>query len=286
MATAIGDLKMPFDDIARYINLSGRYNSGPRSYTSGDAIQNLSDFAGDELGALKDDPATRVMDDIRATADLQGADQQAREARERAGRSVDVSQDIFDRRMEGMDLSDRQKRAAAQTFSLNREVAKAGASYASRKAANARSRVASNAIGFGWDLSAFGQQLASLSGLANAEGQRKVREAQERAAKKARKSALIGKIIGTAAAIFSSSKDFKSATEKNPQLLDRLKKVRVDKWKYHNGDRSHIGPYAEEFNEAFGVGENHKKYLNVVDVLGVTLGAVKELNEKVEARNV
>ena len=39
--------------------------------------------------------------------------------------------------------------------------------------------------------------------------------------------------------------------------------------------------YAEEFNDTFGVGQDDKQKISVVDMLGVTIGAVKELSEQV-----
>jgi len=259
-------------------------NAVAKNYASGDAIANLQRFGEDELGAWQGDRATRVMDQVKQTADGVGTQALVDRARARADAGSNTAEAIFKRRTEGMSLSGRQKAAAKQRFGLTREVAKAAASYSTRRAANERSRAATSAMGMGWEDAIFGQQAASLTGLANAEGQRKVREAQDRAAKKERRNGLIGTALGIVGAIFSAE-EYKDKVESKPELLEKLKKVRVDKWRYKGSKAEHIGPYAEEFNRTFGVG-THKDAIDVVSMLGVTLGAVKELNEKVEARRV
>ena len=60
-------------------------------------------------------------------------------------------------------------------------------------------------------------------------------------------------------------------------ILDKLVSVPVKKWRYKGEREIHIGPYAEDFNEAFGLSE--KPYIDIIDYLGVILGAVKELSD-------
>lgn len=257
-------------------------NGEAMGLTGKDPIADLQNFGERELGRLYDDPATKQIDRIRDTADRKNMERLAGEARTAASRGADVDEGIFKRRTEGMSLSGRQKMAAKQRFSLNREVAKAAAGTGSRRASTQRAQQADRALGFGFEDIAFGQQIAGLTGLANAEGQRQVRLANERASKKSKKNGLIGTAIGLVGAIFSAE-EYKDKVEAKPELLEKLKKVRVDKWRYKGSKAEHIGPYAEEFNRTFGVG-THKDAIDVVSMLGVTLGAVKELNEKVEAR--
>ena len=76
---------------------------------------------------------------------------------------------------------------------------------------------------------------------------------------------------------FTSSITFKD--EIGPiTVLDKLTTVPVNKWRYKGEQEIHIGPYAEDFNRAFGLGD--KKYIYFIDFLGVLLGAVKELHDK------
>jgi hypothetical protein len=284
-----------YGNLANYANayVSGGYQgpknlglgylvSNQRGIISNKPIADLERFASTELNKLQVDQGQDLRTGLENIANRRGLEQQVARQVADADQAANVAEGVFARRTAGMDLSDRQKLGAQQKFNLTREVTKAAAASNARRNANQSARVADQALTSFEDL-AMGQQGAMLTGLANAEGQRLVAAAQKKAAKKQAKSNLIGGIIGAVAGIFSSE-DFKTPTEKSPQLLDKLKKVRVDKWRYHGGDRDHIGPYAEEFNQTFGVGKDHQRYLDVVDMLGVTLGAVKELNEKVEAR--
>jgi hypothetical protein len=259
-----------------------------RNYATRDPIGGLNRFASDELNKLQVDQSQDLRTGLQNIADRRGLQQQVTRQVADADQAADVAEGVFARRTAGMDLSDRQRAGAQQRFNLNREVTKAAAASNARRNAARSARIADSALTSFEDV-ALGQQGAMLTGLANAEGQRKIRLAQERSARKQQRASNIGTAISTVASIAAaafafSSEKFKAPTEKNPQLLEKLKKVRVDKWKYHGGDRDHIGPYAEEFNQTFGVGKDHQRYLDLVDVVGVTLGAVKELNEKVEAR--
>ena len=77
-------------------------------------------------------------------------------------------------------------------------------------------------------------------------------------------------------------------TDKTPLDFDAVL-ARVDalpveagRYKPEIGDegRAHIGPYAEDFRRAFGVGDG--KTINIGDALGVALAAVKGLKRKVD----
>lgn len=100
---------------------------------------------------------------------------------------------------------------------------------------------------------------------------------------------MIGDTIGAVGmlggAIFSS-KDYK--TDKGrPEMsaLEAMKRMPVEEWRYKpgvgdGGAESHVGPYAEDFRAATGKGDG--RTIPVVDALGVTMGAIKELSAKVE----
>ena len=83
---------------------------------------------------------------------------------------------------------------------------------------------------------------------------------------------------------FLSSKEVK--TDKTPVkgALDAAKKMPVEAWTYKPGAGDggrHLGPYAEDFKAATGVGDG--KSIDPISLVGVTLGAVQELSAKVEA---
>jgi hypothetical protein len=74
-------------------------------------------------------------------------------------------------------------------------------------------------------------------------------------------------------------------------ILDRLVQVPVLGWNYKSQDSStrHIGPMAQDFNAAFGVGEPDKtgerKYINSLDEEGVALAAIQGLNQKLNEKD-
>lgn len=90
----------------------------------------------------------------------------------------------------------------------------------------------------------------------------------------------IGQIMGAA---FFSSKEVKEDKRPATGVLDALRQMPVEEWRYKKGvadEGRHIGPYAEDFAAATGTGDGQT--IKVQDALGVTMGAVKELDENVQ----
>ena len=254
--------------------------TGPAS--SGDPIQDLYNYGGTTIDEARRDPTRNLELGLRNMAGRVGGEDRVAAARNEAGAQADVAQGIYNRRTEGMALTDRQKRGASQKLNLTREVTKAAGSAQARRQTNEQSRAASQALA-GLEDMKFGQQSALMTGMANSEGQRLVNEANEKAARTQRRNSAIGTALSIVGMAIFSGEEYKDKIKEQPKLLDKLKNVRVDKWRYKGSKPEHIGPYAEEFNSTFGVG-THKDSIDVVSMLGVTLGAVKELNEKVEAQ--
>lgn len=69
-------------------------------------------------------------------------------------------------------------------------------------------------------------------------------------------------------------------------VLDRLVEMPVSEWSYIAQGESirHIGPMAQDFAAAFGVGENDTT-ISTVDADGVALAAIQGLNAKLESEN-
>jgi hypothetical protein len=67
-------------------------------------------------------------------------------------------------------------------------------------------------------------------------------------------------------------------------VLDRVSTLPISTWNYEAQAPSirHIGPMAQDFYRAFGVGED-ERHITAVDADGVALAAIQGLNEKVEA---
>jgi len=97
---------------------------------------------------------------------------------------------------------------------------------------------------------------------------------------------LSGSVL-TAAPFFGvSSRDLK--TDKTPidedEVLEKVEKLPVEAWRYKSGlgltEEPHIGTYAEDFKESFGLGDG--KTLNLMDTTGVLMASVKSLSKKVK----
>lgn len=96
----------------------------------------------------------------------------------------------------------------------------------------------------------------------------------------------IGQGVGMlAGAVFRSSKDSKTGKKKAMGVLDAVKSMPVEEWEYKQGmgdggGRKHVGPYAEDFQRATGLGNGRE--ISVIDAVGVNMGATKELAGQVE----
>lgn len=110
--------------------------------------------------------------------------------------------------------------------------------------------------------------------------------------------------IGTAAMVASlfagssrSIKDIKAPVDAG-EILEKAAALDVGRWEYKSVTPhsvtmpgEHIGPYAEDFQQAFGVGDGH--HINMLDAIGVLFASVKalaaqvkELKEELEADRV
>ena len=69
------------------------------------------------------------------------------------------------------------------------------------------------------------------------------------------------------------------------EILARLVSVPVTSWAY-NADASvrHIGPMAQDFMAAFGVGDSDK-HIHMVDANGITMAAIQALYKMIEERD-
>lgn len=87
------------------------------------------------------------------------------------------------------------------------------------------------------------------------------------------------------AAIMACSKEYKENHEavNDNEILEAVEKLPVAKWNYKiagQPEGPHIGPYAEDFKELFGVGDG--KTIANVDMFGVMLSAIKALSARVK----
>jgi hypothetical protein len=79
----------------------------------------------------------------------------------------------------------------------------------------------------------------------------------------------------------SSSKLLKEGFEDvdGEEILARLKDVPIQRWRYIGTAARHLGPFAEDFHAAFGLGEDADKIAQI-DADGVALSAVQALERR------
>lgn len=67
------------------------------------------------------------------------------------------------------------------------------------------------------------------------------------------------------------------------ETLTKVEKLPVERWRYKEGlglgDRDHLGPYAQDVEESFGIGDGET--INYLDAIGIGLSATKGLAERV-----
>ena len=88
---------------------------------------------------------------------------------------------------------------------------------------------------------------------------------------------------GGASISCASSKTLKSfyTPVDGEDVLQKIRKLRIERWRYNDeaGQPWHLGPYSEEFNEAFGLG-NDSLAIGHLDEMGVTLKGVQALEQR------
>lgn len=131
--------------------------------------------------------------------------------------------------------------------------------------------------GFQGAMSGYGQQ----GSLLNTDYQNRMQAWQ---ANQGMLGSLFGGLGALAGAFIPSSKDYKEGKKPAKGSLDKIRKMPVEEWSYKEGVADggaarHVGPYAEDFKAATGKGDG--KSIPVQDLMGLTLGAIKELDQKV-----
>ncbi len=88
-------------------------------------------------------------------------------------------------------------------------------------------------------------------------------------------------VPGNSAPIVRSDRNIKEAFAKiDPKIiLERVAAMPITSWNYKDQPRTvrHIGPMAQDFAAAFGVGEDNR-HINMVDASGVALAAIQGLH--------
>lgn len=117
-------------------------------------------------------------------------------------------------------------------------------------------------------------------------GQQHQQQMQSWQANQDSQSGLFG-AMGNIMGMLPMMSDENAKTDKQPVKRSMLKAVegmRVEDWSYKPGmgdGGNHIGTYAQDFKRATGKGDG--RTIPVVDAIGATMGAIKELSAKVDA---
>jgi hypothetical protein len=85
-----------------------------------------------------------------------------------------------------------------------------------------------------------------------------------------------------------SDRDVKRDIEpvEDEAVLESVARMPISTWSYKSDDPSvrHLGPMAQDFHAAFGLGDTDKAY-DPIDAHGVALAAIRALNEQVKEQN-
>lgn len=131
--------------------------------------------------------------------------------------------------------------------------------------------------GFNGQMSGYGQQGQML----NMQFGQQMDAYNAKSAQSAGLGQAVGSIIG--ALPFMSTKKAKENRRPVFGVLDAVKGMPVEKWNYKKGlgdGEEHIGTFAEDFKAKTGLGNG--KEISVIDAIGVTMGAIKELAQQVD----
>lgn len=93
----------------------------------------------------------------------------------------------------------------------------------------------------------------------------------------------LGGALGTLGGLFFPSSEKIKENKKAFGALEAVEKMPVEKWDYKSGKGdggTHVGPYAEDFKAATGLGDG--KSIDALSMIGVTMGAVRELAQEVK----
>lgn len=97
-----------------------------------------------------------------------------------------------------------------------------------------------------------------------------------------RQNAQLGALASLGAAAMMCSNEYKENKRPVSEILPRVEALKVEAWDYKEGygdGQTHIGPYAEDFQRLFGVGDG--KTISVIDAFGVCLLAIQDLAAEV-----
>ena len=216
-----------------------------------------------------------------------------------------ISRGIGERNLSAMGVNPNSGRFAAETAkaATTEGLAAVGAANAAEKAVEAegRSRIAqavnlgqgmavnpgtslglstsAGMAGFGAAQQGYGQQ----GQLLNAQHQQAMQAYQSKVDGQSALWGGLGSLAGVGLSILSDETK-KTNRKKVRGALKAIDRMPIDKWDYKPGagdEGTHVGPMARDFKRETGLGDGTT--INVIDAIGTTMGAVKELSAEVRA---
>ncbi|NOT55490.1 MAG: tail fiber domain-containing protein [Deltaproteobacteria bacterium] len=92
-------------------------------------------------------------------------------------------------------------------------------------------------------------------------------------------------ILGALSSLSDRAMKADFAAVNSLQVLERVIALPIQSWRYKSDHATrHLGPMAQDFHAAFGVGADDK-HIATVDADGVALAAIQGLNQKLEREN-
>lgn len=88
-------------------------------------------------------------------------------------------------------------------------------------------------------------------------------------------------LASLAGSIFPSSRDYKTDAQPVEGVLDKLADIPVESWRYKGDEQRHVGPYAEDMESHFGVGNG--RGIPAMDAMGVSYAGLKEAARRIKA---
>jgi hypothetical protein len=99
---------------------------------------------------------------------------------------------------------------------------------------------------------------------------------------------IISKTLIVGATKYSSDKNLKTDVRQidSKDLLGRVSHLPISSWTYKSDPQTrHIGPMAQDFHAAFGLDGSDETHISEVDIAGVSLAAIQELDNQIKARD-
>jgi hypothetical protein len=94
--------------------------------------------------------------------------------------------------------------------------------------------------------------------------------------------------VGATSFVTTSDRNAKTNVKPidNKAILARVDQLPVASWVFKSDPKkNHVGPMAQDFHAAFGLDGDDDKRINLTDIAGVSLAAIKELSSEMKQKD-